>query len=107
MVNDVKTYEVVDMINIFGENATLKQVLSIVSGGRKYKCPKCDGKGKITVEYNGYSKGLPDSGFVYEAAFKYIECDICKGEGYTREEYKPRYVQDGFEVVTENGGKRE
>lgn len=98
----MKTCEVVDMINLFGENATLKQVLLIVSGGRKYKCPKCDGKGKITVRYNSYPKGLPDSGFVYEEAFKDIECDICKGEGYTREEYKARYIQDGFETVKDN-----
>ena len=44
-------------------------------------------QGKITVEYNGYPKGLPDSGFVYEAAYKSVECDLCAGEGYTREEY--------------------
>lgn len=98
----MKTCDIVDLIKIFGENTTLKQVLLIVSGGRKHKCPKCNGKGKITVEYNGYPKGLPDSGFVYEAAFKDIECDICKGEGYTREEYKPKYIQDGFEVVKDN-----
>lgn len=102
MTDKIRTYEIINLIKIFGEDTTLKQVLSIVSGGRKYKCPKCDGKGKITVEYNGYQKGLPDSGFVYEAAFKDIECDICKGEGYTREEYKPKYIQDGFEVIKDS-----
>jgi hypothetical protein len=98
----MKTCDIVELIKMFGENTTLKQVLLIASDGRKFKCPKCDGKGKITVEYNGYPRGLPDSGFVYEAAFKDIECDICKGEGYTREEYKPKYIQDGFEVVKDN-----
>lgn len=102
MIDKIKTCEIIDLIKIFGADTTLKQVLLIVSGGRKYKCPKCNGKGKITIEYNGYPKGLPDSGFVYEAAFKDIECDICKGEGYTREEYKPKYIQDGFEVVKDN-----
>ena len=102
MMNKIMTHEIVDLIKIFGEDATLKQVLLTISDGRKYKCPKCEGKGKITVEYNGYPKGLPDSGFVYEAAFKDIECDICKGEGYTREEYKPKYIQDGFEIVKTN-----
>lgn len=98
----IKTCEIVNLIEIFGGDITLNRILLIVSGGRKYKCPKCNGKGKITVEYNGYPKGLPDSGWVYEAAFKDIECDICEGEGYTREEYKPKYIQDGFEIVKDN-----
>jgi hypothetical protein len=102
MYDKIKTCEIVNLIKIFGEDATLKQVLLTVSGGRKYKCPKCNGKGKITVKYNAYPKGLPDSGFVYEEAFKDIECDICKGDGYTREEYRPKYIQDGFEVVKDN-----
>lgn len=102
MNDKIMTCDIVNLIKIFGEDTTLKQVLLTVSGGRKYKCPKCNGAGKITVKYNGYPSGLPDSGFVYEAAFKDIECDICKGEGYTREEYKPKYIQDGFEAVKNN-----
>lgn len=102
MYDKIMTCDIVNLIKIFGEDTTLKQVLLTVSGGRKYKCPKCNGTGKITVKYNGYPSGLPDSGFVYEAAFKDIECDICKCEGYTREEYKPKYIQDGFEAVKNN-----
>ena len=94
----MNTNDIIDLIKNFGEDTTLKQVLYSMT---KYKCPKCNGRGKIKVEYNGYPKGFPDSGFVYEAAFKDIECDLCKGCGYTDKEYRPKFiqVQDGFEVV--------
>ena len=51
----------------------------------------------MTVEYNYYPKGLPESGFVYRPALKDEECNLCKGEGYTSHEYKPKMIQDGWE----------
>lgn len=35
-INDIKT-----LIKVYGESATLKDVLKKVQGDRKYKCPKC------------------------------------------------------------------
>ncbi len=81
----------------YGEDFTLGERLKKVQGNKIYKCPKCNGVGHITVEYNAYPKGLPDSGFVYERAFKDVKCDLCNGEGYTAHEYKPKMVQDGWE----------
>ena len=91
-INQVKS-----LIDQYGEQATLGEILRKVQGDKVFKCPKCDGKGFIEVEYNGYPSGLPDSGFVYEPAFTIENCDLCKGEGYTSHEYKPKMIQDGWE----------
>lgn len=77
-----------ELMDHYGENTTLKDLLIKIAGNKIYKCPKCNGMGYITVEYNGYPKGLSDSGFVYEAAYKDVKCDLCNGEGYTADEYK-------------------
>lgn len=58
------------------------------------ECERC---GKVSVRYNAYPSGLPDSGWVEDWKYKDIECDLCHGEGYTEHEYKPRMVQDGWE----------
>ena len=91
-IKDIKA-----LVDTYGTNATLGEILKKVQGNKIYKCPKCNGQGFITVEYNGYPSGFPDSGWVYEAAYKDVECDLCEGEGYTAHEYKPRMVQDGWE----------
>ncbi len=84
------------LIDTYGTNTTLGEVLKKIQGNKIYKCPNCHGQGFKTVEYNSYPNGLPDSGWVYEAAYKNVECDLCKGEGYTDHEYKPRMIQDGW-----------
>lgn len=86
-----------DLISTYGANATLEEVLVKVQGNKIYKCPKCNGRGYETVEYNKYPSGLPDSGWVYDPGYKNVTCDLCKGEGYTAHEYKPKMVQDGWE----------
>lgn len=93
----MKIHEIISLCNQYGENTTLKDVLLSVQGDNKYLCPKCNGMGTLTIEYNGYPSGLPDSGFVYEPAYREEECDLCKGEGYTDKLMKPRMVQDGWE----------
>lgn len=93
----MKIREVVALCEQYGENTTLGEILRNVQGRKKYICPKCKGTGIITVEYNGYPNGLPDSGWVYEAAYRKEECDLCKGEGYTGKLMKPHMVQEGWE----------
>lgn len=85
------------LIDQYGEQATLEEILRRVQGNKVFKCPKCNGKGYVTTEYNGYPSGLPDSGFVYEPAFRQETCDLCKGDGYTSHKYKPKMIQDGWE----------
>lgn len=54
-----------------------------------HKCPKCDGDGSISIEYNAYPSGLPDSGWAKDMKTKIISCDLCTGEGYTERKFEP------------------
>lgn len=85
------------MATKYGSETTLAEAIEMAKGNNKFRCPKCSGKGWISVKYNGYPRGLPDSGWVYEEKWKDVECDLCKGIGWTDHEYKPRMVQDGWE----------
>jgi len=96
----LKTCDVIRLINDYGDKATLSDILKIVADGRIYECPKCNGLGYTVVEYNAYPEGLPDSCGVYEPGFKNVECDICQGEGYTREKYEPKYKLEGYFPVS-------
>ena len=83
-----------DLIRSYGGETTLNEVLNKIIQKSEYrflpyKCPKCNGKGYLTKEYNGYPSGLPDSGWVYEPAYDYTKCDLCGGMGYTGKEMKP------------------
>lgn len=90
-------YIINELIGQFGSDAKLIEVFGCFIGVRKFRCPKCKGRGYIKVEYNSYPPGFPDSGFVYEAGYKDIECDLCKAFGYTEKKMKPKMVQDGWE----------
>lgn len=93
----MKINEVKGLIDQYGEQATLGEILKKVQGNKIFKCPKCRGKGYVIVEYNCYPRGLPDSGFVYKPGYKNKKCNLCNGEGYTSHEYKPKMIQDGWE----------
>lgn len=72
-------HDIQKLINKYGENATLKQVLEDICGHSPYrylthKCPKCNG-----------------TGYVYE------KCDLCDGMGWTETERKPITKVVGYE----------
>lgn len=52
-------------------------------------CPKCNGTGSVSIEYNAYPSGLPDSGWVEDIKTKIISCDLCAGGGYTEQKFEP------------------
>ena len=93
----MKTCEAIELTKRYGSSTTLGDLARKIQGDKSYKCPKCNGSGKVSVRYNAYPTGLPDSGGVEDWKYKDIECDLCHGEGYTEHEYKPRMVQDGWE----------
>ena len=93
----MKIHEAVTLVTTYGPDITLGELLKQIQGRKVHKCPKCNGTGEITEEYNGYPSGLPDSGWVYEPAYRTVTCDLCKGEGYTGKLMKPRMIQDGWE----------
>lgn len=64
--------------------------------GKLHKCPQCKGAGVVYEKYNAYPSNLPDSGWAEDWKYREKTCNLCKGEGYTEHEYKPRMVQDGW-----------
>lgn len=94
----MKIHEIKYLIYIYGGDTKLNDILKMIQGNKKYVCPKCNGSGSLKIKYNAYPPGLPDSGFVDDWRYKYVDCDLCNGEGYTDKEYVPRMVQDGFEI---------
>ena len=94
----MKYREVLELEKNYGSETTLKEVSEHLKKIAKanFKCPKCDGKGEIEVEYNAYPTNLPDSGWVEDMRIKKIECDLCNGEGFTETLKKPKMVQVGW-----------
>lgn len=41
----LKVTDIVSLIGIYGENATLGDIFDKVANGRTHKCPKCNGNG--------------------------------------------------------------
>lgn len=90
------------LISKYGEETSLRDTLHKHLSPYFFECPKCHGAGYTTEEYNGYPAGLPDSGWVYEPAYRKIRCTLCNGIGHTREEYVEKthtaVVVDGYEI---------
>ena len=93
----MKVNEAINLSKAYGEKTTLGEFVKIIQENKIHTCPKCNGTGTVSVKYNAYPSGLPDSGWVEDWKYKEVECDLCKGEGYTEHEYKPKMIQDGWE----------
>ena len=97
----MKIIEAESLRDKYGGQTTLNELVAILMGDKKYKCPNCLGNGYTMEEYNAYLFGLPDSGYVYKPAYKEIKCELCNGVGYTSKKYVPNIVQ------TQKGWKEE
>lgn len=82
----MKTKDLITLQEIYGD-IKISEIVKLLD--RPYKCPKCNGEGGEQKRYNAYPSGLPDSGWVEEWKFKYVQCDLCEGHGYTKRELKP------------------
>lgn len=60
-----------------------------------YACPKCKGKGS---ENKGEISCFQESDIRYES--KNVTCNLCKGEGFTKEKYKK--VPKEYDYVLES-----
>ena len=95
----MKAIDIEQLIEVYGKDASLEDVLKKMKGDYIYKCPKCGGTGYTLERYNAYPSGLPDSGWVDDWKYEKVPCDLCDGRGYTKEEYKrkTKIVFDGYE----------
>lgn len=84
----------------------LSEIIQELKGDNKFECPECKGLGYVSIEYNAYPSGLPDSGFVYKPGYKHRKCNLCNGLGYTEYEFEPHYVQDGWQVKNKDNIKK-
>jgi DNA-directed RNA polymerase subunit RPC12/RpoP len=80
-----------ELIQQYGYDITLGKLLIELTRDKGYRCPKCEGKGFVTIK-------TPDI-YGSEGCVKDIKCDLCKGTGFTDKRMKPRMVQDGWEEV--------
>lgn len=88
----MRVYEAVSLMERYGENLTLGSLVKKIQGNKIYKCPKCKGTGRMEKKCWLYDREGGAS-----CTHKYVDCDLCYGEGYTDCEYKPKMVQDGWE----------
>jgi hypothetical protein len=93
----MKICEVVRLCKIYGEDTTLAELQKELQGNKVHKCPKCGGTGKITKKRNmaQYWECCDDWQYFD------VECDLCNGQGYTENVYKPKMIQDGWEKEKE------
>lgn len=81
----IRIADVMALVDRFDRSTTLGQLLSMVKSQYPHKCPKCEGKGFEVVRVNTYPSGLPDSGWVDQMEDFNVTCDICNGQGFTKE----------------------
>lgn len=74
---------------------TIDDLINARRGMFQHKCPKCDGLGYEVITYNAYPSGLPDSGWVDDMQEFKAECNLCNGNGFTKEKFiaKPIKVE--------------
>ena len=96
MIEDLKLRPTVwwivdELIARYGSDITLGELFLHLTQDRGYRCPKCGGKGFVTIEAVDF--------YGYDIEYRDKECDLCKGTGFTDKQMKPKMVQDGWEEV--------
>lgn len=75
----------------YGYNKTLKQIIDALKERTPYRCPQCGGTGKTTRCIPG-QWGYTEDRNVIET------CSLCNGKGYTKQEFIPKMIQDGWKI---------
>lgn len=79
----------VDLVNLERLHGNVKIGEIINTMNLPYTCPKCSGAGFNEKTYDAYPEGLPDSGWAQDMKVKLLECELCKGHGFTEKQYLP------------------
>lgn len=93
--------EAIKLRNFYGGHITLDELVNIIKGDKVHKCPQCNGTGIIKLQ-NKRAIQVNEHQFITCKDFN-IDiltdfCELCNGDGYTKEKYVPRMIQDGWEV---------
>lgn len=84
----MKIQEIDKLISKYG-NLTFQQLKDKLLKDTPHKCPKCNGWGHTTEQYDAYPSGFPDSGWVQDIRTRNVPCTVCDGNGYTKKLIKP------------------
>lgn len=95
----MKIIDIEILINRYGKNATLKEVLRAEQGDYIYVCPKCAGRGIVKEKY------FTGEGYNQEEKIREIKCSLCNGIGYTKEKYVKKYKKVFDDYVKEREEK--
>lgn len=87
----MKIHTAIDLMECYGKDMTLGELVKKIQGNNIYKCPKCNGTGSVKIQIRAEVWGYS------ETEYEYVKCDLCDGEGYTEHEYKPKMKQTGWE----------
>lgn len=82
---DLRIPDLRQLCAVFGGEKTLRQISDELKAKYPHQCPKCEGKGFEVKRINTYPSGLPDSGWVDQMEDISYVCDICNGQGFTKE----------------------
>lgn len=86
------------LVDIFGDDFTIGELLKIVQADAGHVCPKCEGKGYIDEREEQVVRNFRGDVVIKYVTFKKEPCDLCLGLGRTAEKYRPKMVQDGWEI---------
>lgn len=95
----MKIVDIEILINRYGENATLKEVLRAEQGDYIHVCLKCAGRGIVREKY------FIGEGYNQEEKTREIKCNLCNGIGYTKEKYVKKYKKVFDDYVKEREEK--
>jgi len=84
----IKTKDIQNLLKFYSD-IKISELLKIRR--LPYTCPKCNGEGKLKTSKDFYPPNLPDSGYATDIRVVFVECDLCKGEGYTENLYEPMF----------------
>ena len=94
--------EAIKLRDFYGGHVTLDELVQFIKGDKVHKCPQCNGSGIVQIK-NKQVMQINEHQFITSKDFDIViltdVCDLCSGDGYTKEKYVPRMVQDGWEVT--------
>lgn len=94
-MDELKLYQIKQLIKHYGSNTTLQEIFNKCIQNTPYQCPQCEGEGGKYIKRQDFDNPHDVISYISE----FIECDVCKGHGYTAKRLKPVYKTEvvGYE----------